>query len=507
MDTNKITLFKCLIEELNNQYKDNEYIISRLETHLANLPNVLEQENKKNIDRINRFNELTNELDKFSKIFLTNNQYYYICGTFFEYDGKCYKKISEDNILYNILNTLSTEDDSKLNPWKHKAKLYIMKKIKERSLLTSTPETHTIQNVISFFYAYFKTKTEIKYFLTVMGDCIFKKNESNIYFVSSNFKNFISLFDSIIYSIVGTSIMSNFTTKYHENHKLTNYKIINTRENDINIIKEIIFNIGIDIICVASHYSERYSDSNNYLNNKKDELKLVSYFTNITIENIVDDFLSQSVEQSNQHNITWKNMHYIWKSYLASINIPNVIYSNSLLNILKTKLENITDNNDNVIFSNVTSKYLPKIKTFLDFWDEYIISDQDDNYEVDEILVLYKQTDKKINLSEKDIIYIVKHYFQPNVSIIDDKYITNIKCNLWDKNKDIYDFIEHFKTNNEIKDDIISFDDLYNHYKSFKKIYPKSLIISKKYFENFLINNIEPEYIQFNNKFVSSKIF
>jgi hypothetical protein len=513
METNKLNMFKSLIEELNNQYKYNEYIINRLETHLSNLPTILEQEDKKNIARIAKQHELTNELEKFCKIFLNNNQYFYVPyngGTFYEYDGECYKIIQEDDIHYKLLSTIT--NDEKLNQWKHKSKNYIIQKIKKRSLLNSTPETFTIQKVISFFNTYFKNKTEIKYFLTVLGDCFLKKNKSNIYFVSSNFKNCISLIDSIFYSISGSYILSNFATKCHDSNNLENYKIINTRENDIKIVKNIIFDMGIDIICVSTHYSERYGDSNTYLASKKDDLTLVNFFSKNTLEDIITNFTRQCIEFTSNScdEITWKDMHYIWKSYLASINVPNMVYMKTLQDILKTELKGtIGSHKDDIVFKGMTSYLLPKISSFLKFWDDNItvLETKELNelltFEIDEIFAIYKNVEKKSHLTDKELIKIINNYYSPYIVIVNDKYIYNIECKLWDKQKDIRDFLDFYKnTNKEMIDDIISFDELYNSYKLFnKQKYKNKINVSKNYFENFINENLNT-FITF-ERFVS----
>ena len=47
MEEEKINNITQMINELNIKYKDNPYMNQRLETHLFNLPNILDQENKK----------------------------------------------------------------------------------------------------------------------------------------------------------------------------------------------------------------------------------------------------------------------------------------------------------------------------------------------------------------------------------------------------------------------------------------------------------------------------
>jgi hypothetical protein len=525
MEEQKVNTIAELINELNVKYKDNPYMLQRLETHLFNLPNTLEQENKKYDERVSRFNELTLEQDNFYKVFLSKHQYFYMPynSIYYEYDGKTYKIIKDDDIHYQLLSTIT--DEGKLIQWKHKTKQNIIKKIKERSLIKSTPETYTIQNVLGFLQTIFQTKTEAKYFLTIIGDCILKKNNENLlYFVSSNLKKLITLIDPIVYVTTGNSIMNNFITKYHDSHKLNLYRLIKTSDTtnslSIVIVKEVLNNIGIDLFCVATHYSERYGNADNYLNTKieSDIKNYVLYFVKNELQSIVYDFIEQCIDETvvAESQITWKNMHYIWKLYLSSLNIPNMIYSQQLQELLISKL-NHKNESSTIIFTNVTSKYLPNVSSFLSFWDKHITitndSSIDDEYEIDELMTLYKNYDKKIvQLTDKNMIKMICHYYSPQVEVIDNKYITNIKCNLWSKNDDVNDFLQDYKYNLvnmglNPSIDIISFDDLYQSYKNYitakSVLYQKiNLIVSKQFFEKYLTNQLS-EFIKF-EKFVSS---
>lgn len=518
MDPKQITQ---LIEDLSIKYKDNAYILNRLEVHLTNLPNLLEQENKKYEERIVRHNELTLEQDNFHKVFLSKHQYFYMPynNIYYEYDGKTYKIVKDDEIHHNLLSTIT--DEGKLIQWKYKTKQTIIKHIKERSLLKSTPETYTIQNVLGFLQTIFQTKTDAKYFLTVIGDCILKKNTDNLlYFVSSNVRKMVSMIDYVCYVTTGNSIMSNFITKYHESHKIELYRLIkiNDMSNSLSqeILKDVLNNIGIDLMCVACHYSERYTNADNYLKTKTEDT-YAQYFVLNSLEKIIEDFVSQCIERVTiESSINWKNMHYIWKMYLTNLNIPNVIYSNQLQNLLLEKLEN-TNENGNVLFTHITSKYLPNVSSFLSFWDKHVVINADknveDGYEIDELLTLYRNSEQRTynevrQISDINMIKMIRHYFSPNVEVIDDKYVTNIKCNLWYKQDDINDFLRWYK-NGGIKtiSELISLDDMYQDYKVYfkakgtidQKNYP---IVSKQYFEKFVINQLF-EYIQF-EKFVSS---
>ena len=93
------------LSELYEKYKDNHYILNRLQTYLTNLPNMLESENKKYEERVSRINELTMEHDNFHKVFLSKHQYYYMPynNIYYEYDGKTYQIVKDDDIHHNLL--------------------------------------------------------------------------------------------------------------------------------------------------------------------------------------------------------------------------------------------------------------------------------------------------------------------------------------------------------------------------------------------------------------------
>ena len=543
------------LSELYKKYKDNPYILNRLQTYLTNLPNMLESENKKYEERVSRINELTMEHDNFHKVFLSKHQYYYMPynNIYYEYDGKTYQIVKDDDIHHNLLSTIT--DEGKLITWKHKTKQNIIRAIKERNLFKSVPETYTIQNVLGFLNTIFETKMESKYFLTVIGDCILKKTVSIgeqtsgngtglMFHVNSNTKKLISYIDSIAYITTGNSIMHNFISKYHDSHNLSLYRLIKTNDNVISteIIKDVLNKIGIDFLCVAAHYSDRYGNSDNYLATKVEEpiRKYAMFFPLNNIDKIVGDFIGQCIEPvttvehvvttvsdattdstialhnnslTNLSNLTWKNMHYIWKLYLSNIKIPNMIYTNNLKCLLKNHLKTNEDGSD-IIFVNVTSKFLPNVSNFLSFWDKHVtivngFSEFDDEYEVDELATMYKLSNKGATISDKEIVKMVVHYFSPSVEVIDNKYITNIRCNLWSKNDDINEMLINYKTQKKdnIINELISFDELYQNYKSFcqaKVVVDKSFcpIVSKQFFEKFLSHFLS-EYVKF-DKFISS---
>ena len=128
------------IKSLFSKYKNNKYMYQRLCFHLTDiLPTTLENEDKNHERRLQRNAFLTNEQQTFIKVFLSKNQYYYFQNnsTFYQYDGKTYKMVTEDDIQYQLLSTISK--DRTLMDWKHKTKINIIRQIKERNIFKSIP--------------------------------------------------------------------------------------------------------------------------------------------------------------------------------------------------------------------------------------------------------------------------------------------------------------------------------------------------------------------------------
>jgi len=53
-----------------------------------------------------------------------------------------------------------------------------------------------------------------------------------------------------------------------------------------------------------------------------------------TVENIIIDALNNNTTISNTSQISWKDMHYLFKQFLDSKKLPNFIFQQPLKNIL-----------------------------------------------------------------------------------------------------------------------------------------------------------------------------
>jgi len=515
---------KCqeMIQELFIKYENNEYMLQRIHTHIINgLPNTLDNELINHEKRICRTIFLTNEQQTFIQVFLQKNLYYYLSSNncFYEYNGVNYSVVKEDDIIHKLLSSISK--DRVLLEWKYKTKIHIIKLIKERSLLNSIPESDTIQNILNLLYpSAFVSKNHAKYFLNIIGDNLLKKNQHLIFMVSPYMKKILNELEFIVSDRLGVNnITHNFMTKYHENHSYEKCRFINMNENFakplwVDMLKRNV----LEFMCVAVHYSKRYDNSDYFIENKVNEdlKKYVYYIKNNTSQNIVNDFCNKYIietdpSQNTVAEMEWKNLHFLWKQFLSDNQYPNMIYSNTLKQLIKTKY---IYNEERDIFSNITSKFLPIQSDFIKFWNKTITLHEgqtpdkfDNEMEIDELCGLFrawaKQCDNLMangNITEENVLKILKHFF-PTAEIIEDKYVLNITSITWNKIIDINTFFVCLKDIlKEYTLALISFDEVYNYYYKYCNENSIKFVVSKRYFEKHIYFTF-PDYIVY-EKFI-----
>jgi hypothetical protein len=115
-------------------------------------------------------------------------------------------------------------------------------------------------------------------------------------------KQLLNELDNVALSSIGnTNTTNNFMTKYHENHSYENCRLIKINENFSNEVwRELLKKIGLDLLCVAAHYSKRYEHSDQFIENKSDEeLKSYTYYLkNTNPNNIVSEFCGKYITGS-----------------------------------------------------------------------------------------------------------------------------------------------------------------------------------------------------------------
>lgn len=532
-----------LINTIYDKYETDPFMLSKLQNYITiQLPNMLETTRIQHVERVARIGELTQVQDQFIDSFLTSNQYFYVSSTenFFTYNGVNYQLQNEDDVLYHVLSSISKE--RQLSSWKQSTKNTIMKRIRENYLLKSIPESETIQYVIdSLCPLLFKTRTEAKYFLTILGDNIFRKNTNLIHYISSNAKHFIKTLNNISQMLFGQGLSQTFKHKFHD-HEYSDCRVLNITSyvKSDTLWNSVLTQIGLDILCVACHYSIRYESSDEFVNKYCNDMDLqtsVFYLKNNTSDDLVNMFISEylSIESSGKPlqnqlilsdnvrvtKITWKNMQYLWKYFLESKNLPPVMFLQTLKANLTNKLS-IYYKEDLDSFVGICSKHLPEIQKFLQFWEETVSIDNAQNsgeseFEIDEIIILFRKwcnTNNEVvsSLNDKEILDLIS-YFYPSIEIERDKYILNIRSTLWDKQMDIQVALQNLKehlsplSNKEKQSVVRNNVSIYDAYLFYCKYYSNSQsdhkqIVSKSYFEKYIFENLNEFIIE--SKFLSS---
>jgi len=540
-----------IINGLYEKYKDHPYMLSKTRHLLCNqLSNMLSNILKTHEANELRFEEMSIEKDAFVESFLNNNQYFYnsFTETFFQYDGLHYQIITEDDLLYIILSTIS--QGRQLMSWKQRTRMNIMKRIKENSILKSVPESDTIQCVLDLLYpVFFASKAEAKYFLCILGDTFLKKTHNLVHFIKPISKNFIQLLNELSNQYIGININNSFKYKYHE-HEYANCRMVMVNDSIKNEIlwKPLLTKYALDIISVAAHYSIRYVSSDEFIikyTNDRELYSKIFYLHERTHLDMIKQFVSvylqlprprsgssellditdstgESTCESTGPTITmsWKNMHFLWRHYLASLNLPAIMFQQTLKQLMVEHLKDYYFQ-DGDLFKGIFSKYLPSIQQFMNFFDETIIPDDMENdFEIEELINVFKywltqKGESSSHLNEIQIMDIIGYYY-PNVLIDQDKFLHHIRCTLWDKQMDIQLAIEDMRntihTQNLVTLTMFQNDmtpvisntsiyDMYIHYCKYYSVHPvlslvvqdyltrHGFIVSKSYFDKYIMEH------------------
>ena len=518
------TLF--ILSEIWNTNADNPVILERIHAYVkTQLPQSIKNYQTAQSERESRKKSLELFADEFTESFLNRNKYFYSPQSelYFTYHNQVrYALINEDEIHHRILADITASDfisaassatAATSTSVKYKIKNRIIKSIQSsRDILSAIPESRTIQNVISHIYpSLFHTRDHAKYFLTILGDVILKKTAPLIYFVSTLAKEFIKDLAGECYALFGStahSFSTAFKFKYYE-HQYKECRLVDIQAQSqstaillrLSNMPELRTSI-IDLFCVAAHYSHRFGSADDFLrlHCKTPAVGTHAWFLrDRTDQQIIDEFMNYATEPaSSDHEISMTNMMYLWKMYLSEFRLPSVFFAATL----RSKLASIASLSATTpdVIPNRTSKYLPLVSQFRQFWSEYCFTDDREiELEIDELSTLFKEyASAGTPVGDATLLGMLRHFY-PDVIIEDDKYILNVGCKLWDKPAEINDYLLQFKqqclTNHH------SFPQpLYNAYEFYcGKCYStaKRRIISKRYFEKYFMEEY-PDYIDEN---------
>ena len=477
-----LNIIKKEVSDLYKLYENDENMLQKLNSSIFGLRDSLQNYKHDLVKREERKKTLQDDSEVFVKKFFNNHNYYYCAVTeiFFKYDNFNYNLNKEDDILHHILSSVS--NDRTIMPWKYKIKNNVIKQIKENDIFQSIPESETIQSIISYLTLnIFEEREYSKYFLTYMGDILFKK-DCKLCFVPLKMKKIITDIQDHCYIYFGVYPLQNyFKYKFHE-HDFNDCRILKCRSFLNYDTSQLSF---LNLLCVSAYYSNRYESSEKFLlEHCKDQtiVNHICYLPNHNKESILYEFKESMFDiiQGENNVMKWDEILYLWKQFIEDLQIPNVCFSQHLKEEMKILFKaNYDESIDKYI--GLTSKHLPYIDQFNKFWEEQIEYQEEQDLEIDEFYTLFKKHNGSMHqLNEKKLLDLIKHYY-PEVNIEDDKYITDTNCKLWNKKEDIKKFMDFMFANHPNEEHNIQH--LYNLY---LKYYKGKMVVSKRYFEKYI---------------------
>ena len=535
----------AILSEIWNTNAANPVILERIHAYVkTQLPQSIKNYQTAHAERETRKKSLELFADEFTESFLNRNKYFYSPHSelYFTYHNQVrYALINEDQIHHRILADITSSDflsaTATSSASKYRIKNRVIKSIQSsRDILAAIPESRTIQNVIGLLYpTLFHTRDHAKYFLTILGDVVLKKTAPLIYFVPVVAKDFIKDLGSECYALFGStanSFSTAFKFKYYE-HQYKDCRLVDIRWGGgggaqasmsssslssssssssalrLSNMPELQASI-IDIFCVAAHYSHRFGSADDFLRlhcKTPDVTRHAWFLRDRTEQQIIDEFMNYATEPaSSDHEISMTNMMYLWKMYLSEFRLPSVFFAATL----RSKLASLASPSPTPspsattpdVIPNRTSKYLPLVSQFRQFWSEYCFTDDREiELEIDELSTLFNEYTASAAsppVGDATLLGMLRHFY-PDVIIEDDKYILNVGCKLWNKSAEINEYLLQFKE--QCITNHYSFPQpLYNAYEFYcGKCYAtaKRRIISKRYFEKYFMEEY-PDYIDEN---------
>lgn len=467
------------------------------------LTNLSEGEEPRFIEHLNKYqyrffddehddnSEIESNVVHIIKLFEQSHSIYYnkTSQIYYNYNGCDYVLFNDDHLLYLILEFITTH--TQVNTLeKTSIKNKIIRLIKDNNIYETIPDSATIQNTLNYLsQTMFTNKEYSKLFLIIIGGIILKKKTDNrvIVFTKTNIKAFLTEFNRVIsIYFCNTNIFNFFKFKYTQDHENSDYQKYLLPCNNINceIIKTT-KQLYVNMAAVAIYYFNRYKSIDTYIeaeNISHPIRSTFSYFIHDSKDKTISNFVNTYTIKNEQHSLNQKDIIFLWKKYIYDnelfVNIfPS--YNDFLFHLFKSLDVEYNSSSNNNVLSGYYSLEVPYLDTFKQFWnDHFEYSSEETHLELNEILLMYNNytTSRKGSLNEVMINLIIQCFYS-DYEIIENKMIHHVKTSLWNKKKDIDDFINNNEVN--VNDNINS---LYKKYISTKTRY----VIGKIYFQKYI---------------------
>ena len=393
------------MEELREKYKDHPYMKQKLEEYILHLPRLMQTVEDEYYRKQQKRKEHAAKCEEFKQGFLSKFSFFYIPQTeiYIEYTDH-YHRVSEDSIVQLICSSL----DKTLISSKTKLVSSLLKKIKESLFIqcTNVFVAKKVRSTLPF------SKDYSTYFLTILGDFILSKRENLVYFLDTSFKPLLKMIHQAFCMFLHRPL-DLFKHKYHD-HGYDVCRIVP------GIYKETTIE-PFSLIVAACTYSSQHGSAEGYL--VTNQLPGVLILKEHTSEQLVQRFLSSYTKPDN-NSISYKDIYFLWKTFLKRHSLPYVISQQNFKAMLQ-QMKVCEGDMCPFLSSTMNTSHLK----FKQFWDKYMIPEEEYWYDVKEIMELFQSQGTHIKLEDiKEVLAL---------DGIEGDQIMNYKCTLWDKNMDI----------------------------------------------------------------------
>ena len=424
------------IEQLALKYHDKPAMMVKLKSLLTDhVPAALQEYEIRSQERAERDCLVTNACTEFETQFLSRRPYFRCegSGVFVLYDGVHVVGQDEDDIQHEIFRAIT--GCPLVRQRKHKTKVRIMSRIKRRSTIALVPEGPTISYVIACLHpAYFITVSGVKHFLTAVGDSLLGKRELT-YIYPPVLKDIIGALDDAAADTLGISAaFQTFKQKYHaHDYPTTRFFHCEWARSPLTLSKNLRRYI-LDVLCVSLHFSRTHGSADGYVEQSPcDGLADTALFTSdLTRETLVKGFVLTAITSCANEGMTDREMWFVLKEYLEQYHVPAIIFQDEFRSLLR---EHIPFDQKEGNYKGYTSKHLPLVRQFTNFWESTMIASAGKlaHIDVDDLITLFRQRHPRIPRTRgaEYFVSLVKCLY-PTVSITQQRII-GFRNTAWQK--------------------------------------------------------------------------
>ena len=438
---NKQNEFSKIISNLNSlfsTYIEDDFCTQKLITYLNNTENYIAIQKNEFNERTTRKLLLEEKKNEFIKTFLEKHKYSYIneAGMFIEYNNRNYTNITNNKLINTIFGCLIENND--LHPWRQKVKIELLSQIKKNSFNSVIPESATIQHVLNIFAGVISpSKYHAKFLLTIIGDILCKKSTKVIYLVDNKILKFLEILEYNINKYINCKLPQHFKYKYY-NYEYDSMYVVYLKDTITNsfLWEDLIIKYIFDIMAVACHYSQRYDNAINYLNTHctdNDTKHKILLLKQNNKKSIIQQFSISYLHDCVSLQLTQQEAIYLWKLFLSDRNLPQIMFTKDVLELLE-QTYTIKEGK----YQNVSSPYLKYVNIFAVFIKETITFNKEYQtneltiFEISELQQLFNKwqltNNTTIALSENTIIQLLNNFYE-ECAIKDNKYIHGCMSN------------------------------------------------------------------------------